>query len=173
MSQPRPWPSLRVHTSSEPSARTAAAREVPATTWMSQRHLFYKAAGDTQIHGLHSPGESAQILALLPKYGENEVAAVAGDTLPSSTHVNNGVSVVDPGSSRCPLEHTLAPLGCLRKVNCSPLLGLSSEAQVSAHSSSKHPQMHIWAGECSEVAWTLCAGLYLFCLPQIGCFTLF
>lgn len=43
-------------------------------------------------------------------------------------------------------------------------LGLYAEDQVSAPSPSVHQQTSIQAGDCSEVARVICAGLSLFCL---------
>lgn len=73
----------------------------------------------------------------------------------------------------CGLCHTPAPLGCFHTANPVLSLGLSSEAWVSVSCPLCTSRQASRAGECSEVAQILCAGLSLFCQPQSSCCALF
>ena len=83
--------------------------------------------------------------------------------LPSSAHVNNGVSVVDLGSFLCtPLIVSWTTLQALQVVSLQPTpvlsLGLSSEDQVSAPSL-LHTPVDLCLGLGSVGKWPLCCSL--------------
>ena len=64
---------------------------------------------------------------------------------------------------------TLVPSGCLLIANSNPL----PEFALQTLHSSTQPLAHISGWGTQGIAWTMCVGLTLSCLPQTGCCTLF